>query len=147
MEHPISKRNSFHDIRHVCMSRNTKAHPGREGVGPFTMRSFWHLPCAMAVEILLLCGCVSALFNPGNVGCVARTISAAQDHATSSTTITGTSASTGSIQRSSGLYFGEEYRRSTTIVLRMLWSLKLLCLCEPVACSPRTHNSTTACKQ
>lgn len=96
--------------------RNTsglQAHSGRVGVVPFTMRSSWCSPCVVAIEFLLIFGCVGALFTSSNVGYVARSLSAEEHHATSASTGTGTSASTGSMQRSSGFYFGEESRRST----------------------------------
>lgn len=90
-----------------------KAHSGV--VAAFTMRSYWRLPCIAGVELLLLSECVSARFTPNNVGFVAR--SAAEEHdATNANTGTVTSASTGSMQRSSGFYFGEERRLSTTAV-------------------------------
>lgn len=104
------------------------------------MRSYWRLPCVVAVEILLLSECVSARFTPNNVGFVGR--STAEEHdATKASTGTVTSASTGSMQRSSGFYFGEERRRSTTAVaLRMPWSS--FCSCTPIGCSLRTTTQT-----
>lgn len=86
------------------------------------MRSSWHLSCAMAVELFLFCGYVSALFTPGNV---ARSIPSSGDHATSTSSSAVTSS--GSIQRSRGFYVGKR-----NVDARRLFAdaLELLCACH-----------------